>query len=71
MFFLIPEEEQAPNSVAAGAGVSTLPAHPDGYHANGLLPACGQLCWLHLAARNLSGLFKAVLLGVHFSHAHI
>lgn len=51
------------------------PACPDDYHVNGLLPACGQPFWMHLAAFNLLGLFEVVglyvLLIVNFSRAQI
>lgn len=74
-------EEQALKLTAASAVLLTSqvleqahsPAWPDGYRVNGLLPAPGQLFWMHLAAFNLLGLFKPVgpyvLLIANFSHA--
>lgn len=51
------------------------PTCPDDYHVNGLLPACGQPFWMHLAVLNLLGLFKDVgpyvLLIVNFGGAPI
>lgn len=73
-------EERALKLTAASAVLLTSQVleqarSPDSYRLNGLLPAPGQLFWMHLAAFNLSGLFKPVgpyvLLIANFGHAQI